>query len=115
VMEREKFEELALRAVARLPEEFRRRLENVDIVIEDRAGRGRGGGGLLGLYEGVPHTDRGDGYNLAVPDRITLFRKTIEAICRSEAEVELEVEKTIRHEIAHHFGMDDDQLHRMGR
>ncbi|MDP2744044.1 MAG: metallopeptidase family protein [Dehalococcoidia bacterium] len=109
-MERERFEELARRAVEHLPEEFRQRLENVDIVIEDRAG-----GGLLGLYEGIPHTERGEGYNLAMPDRITLFRKPIEAICRSEAEVELEVEKTIRHEIAHHFGMDDDQLHRMGR
>lgn len=121
-MRQEKFEELILKALARLPAEFRRRLENVDIVVEDRSfSRHRSRAGLksdsqlLGLYEGVPQSERGVGYNLVVPDRITLFREPIEALCRSEREIEVEVEKVVRHEIAHHFGMSERQLRRIRR
>ena len=114
-MNRERFEELVAEAVGDLPEEFLDKLENVDVVVEDspartqliRVGRGMT---LLGLYEGVPHTERTRGYNMILPDRITIFRKPIEAICRSEKEVVLEVRRVVQHEIAHHFGLDDDLL-----
>ena len=114
-MNRERFEELVAEAVGDLPEEFLDKLENVDVVVEDspartqliRVGRGMT---LLGLYEGVPHTERTRGYNMILPDRITIFQKPIEAICRSEKEVVLEVRRVVQHEIAHHFGLDDDLL-----
>jgi predicted Zn-dependent protease with MMP-like domain len=64
----------------------------------------------MGLYEGVPHTRRGHGYGMVLPDKITVFRKPIEARCRSWQEVEWEVHRVVRHEIAHHFGTDEDTL-----
>ncbi len=114
-MEKARFEELVAEAVGDLPEEFLDKLENVDVVVEDspartqlrRVGRGMT---LLGLYEGVPHTQRTRGYNMILPDRITIFQKPIEAICRSEKEVLVEVRRVVQHEIAHHFGLDDNLL-----
>ena len=119
-MDRQKFEELAVRAVSKLPQEFQEKLENVDVVVEDvptvrqlRRLRVRQGNQLLGLYEGVPHTMRGQGYTLVLPDKITLFQKSIEAICRNDSELEMEIGAVIRHEIAHHFGIDDAALRRI--
>ena len=63
---------------------------------------------LLGLYEGIPQTERGSGYNLVLPDKITIFHKPIERVCRNDTEIEAEVQKAVRHEIAHHFGISDD-------
>lgn len=117
-MNRERFEELVVEAVDGLPEEFLEKLENVDVVVEaspnrkQLAGAGRGMT-LLGLYEGVPHTGRTRGYNMILPDRITIFQKPIEAICRSEKEVVAEVQRVVQHEIAHHFGLDDNLLRRI--
>ena len=65
---------------------------------------------LLGLYEGVPHTKRGRGYNLVLPDKITIFRKPIEMKCRSDKEIETEIGRVVRHEIAHHFGIGERTL-----
>ena len=73
----------------------------------------RQGTQLLGLYEGVPHTMRGKGYTLVLPDKITLFQKSIEAICHNDNELEAEIGMVIRHEIAHHFGISDATLHRI--
>ena len=116
------FESLVDKALAGLPPEFRKRLENVDIVIADRSTREQRASShigrdeeLLGLYEGVPHTERGDHYNLALPDRITIFREPILALCRTEEEVEAEVGRVLRHEIAHHFGMTDKRLRELNR
>ncbi|MFC1944366.1 metallopeptidase family protein [Chloroflexota bacterium] len=116
-MRQEDFEKLTERAISRLPAEFRDRLENVDIVVEDwpstrQLGRAKARGrmGLLGLYEGVPRTSRGRGYNMVLPDKITIFRRPIEARCGSSREVEREIERVVRHEIAHHFGMGEDEL-----
>jgi predicted Zn-dependent protease with MMP-like domain len=114
-VERERFEELVAKSLSELPVEFQDRLENVDVVVMDyptprqltKVGRGMT---LLGLYEGVPHTRRSGGYNLALPDRITIFQKPIEARCRSEREIALEIQRVVRHEIAHHFGLDDESL-----
>jgi predicted Zn-dependent protease with MMP-like domain len=117
-MDRERFEELVAKAIESLPEEFIDRLENVDIVVQDSPSRaqlasvGRGMT-LLGLYQGVPHTRRTRGYNMALPDRIVIFQKPIEAKCRSEREIADEVRRVVEHEIAHHFGSDEDSLRRI--
>ena len=114
---REKFYNLVEKAIERLPPIFQEKLENVDIIVADwptpaQLARSniRGRFGLLGLYEGVPHTRRGHGYSMVLPDKITVFRKPIEVRCRSWKEVEAEVEKVVRHEIAHHFGIDEGKL-----
>ena len=114
-MDREKFEDLVAQALDELPEEFQDRLENVDVVVMDYPTRrqlanvGRGMT-LLGLYEGVPQTGRTRGYNLVTPDKITIFQKPIEAECRNEAEVTVEIQRVVLHEIAHHFGISDARL-----
>ena len=116
-MDRERFEWLVTRAVQALPEEFVARLENIDVVVEDwptveqlaRAGL-RHGQTLLGLYEGVPLTKRGRHYGLVPPDKITIFRKPIEAKCRYDAEITAEIQRVVKHEIAHHFGIGDARL-----
>jgi len=116
-MEREKFEELVGKAVADLPGEFFSRLENIDIVVEDQPTRRqlretgmKPGETLLGLYHGVPLTDRSQNYGLVAPDKITIFQKPIEAICRSEAAIKTEIKRVVQHEIAHHFGIGDARL-----
>ena len=103
-----------------LPAAFLQRMENVDVVVEDWASReqliGSGlgeGETLLGLYEGIPMPDRYD-YNLVLPDKITLFQRAIESICATDEEVVAEVRATVVHEIAHHFGITDEDLHAMG-
>lgn len=115
-MERERFERLVARVVADLPEEFQSRLENIDVVVEDlparrQMGMIRRGETLLGLYEGVPLTQRSSNYGLVPPDKITIFQKTIEAKCGdSDDRIAREIQKVVRHEIAHHFGIDDARL-----
>jgi predicted Zn-dependent protease with MMP-like domain len=117
-MTRELFEELVARAIDDLPEEFLSALENVDVVVQnypDRRQLARIGRGmmLLGLYEGVPQAKRTQGYGMVLPDRIVIFQKPIEDKCRSEAEVEAEIVRVVRHEIAHHFGLDEEELRRI--
>jgi len=68
---------------------------------------------LLGLYQGVPQTRRGRGYGLVLPDKISIFQKPIEAQCRLGDEVEAKIEEVVRHEIAHHFGLDDRTLRKI--
>jgi predicted Zn-dependent protease with MMP-like domain len=116
-MNKERFIQLVAQAVQNLPEEFRNRLENVDVVVEDlpahaqlaRAGL-RGGQTLLGLYEGVPLTRRTSSYGMVPPDKITIFQKTIEAKCRTDDEITEEIKQVVQHEIAHHFGIGDARL-----
>jgi predicted Zn-dependent protease with MMP-like domain len=121
-MDRERFETLVTRVVEDLPEEFSSRLHNIDIVVEERPSRGqlrRAGLGhgetLLGLYEGVPQTKRGSYYGLVPPDKITIFRKPIEASCRHDAEIIAEIQRVVKHEIAHHFGISDAKLNQIER
>lgn len=119
-MQREKFEELVIKAIKELPPEFQEKLENIDVGVEDWPSsrqlsklRLRHNVQLLGLYEGVPQTSRGQSYNLVLPDRITIFQKPIESVCSSDSEVEVEIGEVIRHEIAHHFGIGDETLRRI--
>ncbi len=116
-MDRARFERLVERAVEGLPEEFRARLENVDIVVEDwpsyhqLAGLGlRSRYELLGLYQGIPLTKRGGHYGLVPPDKISIFQRPIEAKCRGDATITREIGRVVRHEIAHHFGIGDGRL-----
>jgi predicted Zn-dependent protease with MMP-like domain len=120
MIDRETFERLVAEAIDELPADFRDRLENVDIVIEDwaspavlaKAGR-RHPAELLGFYEGVPQTKRTRYYGLVLPDKISLFRRPIEMRCRTPDEVAALVQHVLRHEIAHHFGIDDARLHEL--
>jgi predicted Zn-dependent protease with MMP-like domain len=116
-MDRERFEWLVARAIETLPDEFITRLENIDVVVEDyptqsqlASVRLRRGQTLLGLYQGVPLTRRGAHYGLVPPDKITIFQKPIEAKCRYNAEIIAEIQRVVRHEIAHHFGIGDARL-----
>ena len=120
-MEREHFRELVHEAVESLPRELLMRVQNVDIVIEwrptaqDRHQAGIGPGStLLGLYHGVPLPDRGENYNLVLPDKISIYQGPIESICRTDNEVREQVRTTVLHEIGHYFGIDDDRLHELG-
>jgi len=119
-MERERFEALVERAVNDLPFEFRARLENVDIVVEDwptprqlRQVKLRHPGQLLGLYQGIPQAKRGRGYIMVLPDKISIFQRPIEAQCHSAEEIEVKIGEVVRHEIAHHFGTDEKTLRRI--
>ena len=116
-MRPEEFEALVAQAIAELPEKFHERLENVAVVVEDwPSTRQLASVGLsrrldlLGLYEGIPRTKRGSGYNLVLPDRITIFRRPIEARCAHGRDVVAEVQRVVLHEIAHHFGLSDEEL-----
>jgi predicted Zn-dependent protease with MMP-like domain len=119
-MEREEFEGLVARAIESLPLEFQSKLENVDIVVEEwptavqlRQAKIKSPGQLLGLYQGVPRIRRGQGYGLVLPDKISIFQRPIEAQCRFGYEVEARIGEVVRHEIAHHFGLDDETLRKM--
>lgn len=109
----ERFDELVAAALDELPDELADRLENVMLRVRT----GRRGGGLLGKYEGIPLTEREDygGWGRApMPDQITIYRLPICDMCGTEDEVVEQVRVTVIHEVAHHFGIDDDTLHDLG-
>ncbi len=111
-MSPERFEQLVEAAVNVIPDELAGFIDNVAIVVEDEPPADDPH--LLGLYEGVPLTERGSWYIAAMPDRIRVFRMPILRMCQTQAEVVREVYITVVHEIAHHFGIDDDALHDLG-
>ncbi len=120
-MERAEFEALVDEVFDALPEGFRGRLQNVAIVVEDwpdratlRSVRLRHPAQLLGFYHGIPLPRRGRGYNMVTPDRISIYRMPILRQCRDEQELRETVQRVLQHEIAHHFGIDDDRLHDLG-
>ena len=117
---REQFESLVRQALSHLPDDVRNHLDNVDVVVDGSASTSQLVGTgianemeLLGLYEGIPLTER-YGYDLVLPDKITLFQKPIETICQTQEQITEEIKATIVHEIAHHFGIDDERLHNLG-
>jgi predicted Zn-dependent protease with MMP-like domain len=110
-MGEERFEELVGEALDAIPDELARLMDNVVVVVHAEPFEG----GLLGLYEGVPLTERGDyGFGAVMPDRITVYRRPILAMCSSEDEVVHQVGVTVVHEVGHHFGIDDDRLAELG-
>jgi predicted Zn-dependent protease with MMP-like domain len=111
-MPRERFEELVRTALDDVPAELAALVDNCVVLVEDDPPVDAPD--LLGVYDGTPLTERGQGYTMALPDRITVFRNPILAICESDDEIVEEVRITVAHEIAHHFGIDDDRLHDLG-
>jgi predicted Zn-dependent protease with MMP-like domain len=105
-----RFEEMVVTALDSLPEELGQLMNNVAVTVEHDPGPP----GLLGLYEGIPLTERTSDYAGVLPDRITIYRREICAICRTEQEVAGQVRQTVVHEIAHHFGIDDNRLAELG-
>ncbi len=107
---REQFEELVEQALDAIPRQLAELLDNVVVVVEDEAPQR----GLLGLYHGVPLTERGQWYAGVLPDHISIYRTEICRVCDTLAQVAEEVRTTVVHEVAHHFGIDDARLHDLG-
>jgi len=110
-LSRADFEALVDQAIDGIPAQLADTVENCVILVEDDPPPGQR---LLGLYEGIPLTERGQGYAGVLPDRITLFRRPILAACSDVADVVQQVRITVVHEIAHHFGIDDERLEELG-
>ena len=108
----DEFDELVGRALDSIPAGLARAMDNVALVVEAEPPPGQEG--LLGLYEGIPLTSRDGWYAGVLPDRITIFRGPILRACSSYEQAVEEVRVTVVHEIAHHFGIDDDRLHALG-
>ena len=105
------FEDLVGRALDEIPADLARIMDNVVVLVEDDPPDGEA---LLGLYEGTPLTERDGWYAGVLPDRITIFRRPILAICDTYEDAVEEVRTTVVHEVAHHFGIEEDELHDLG-
>ena len=121
-MTRREFETIVKGVLEELPKEFKDKLQNIDIVIEEeldmeavkRLGLGAKGR-LLGLYQGVPLKDRTHYYGMVMPDKITLYKQNIESSCEEGgSDIREEIKHVIQHEIAHHFGISDKRLKDLG-
>lgn len=117
VTSEEEFEHLVAEALDSLPPELLEMMDNVDVVIAEEPSAEQvgamGGRDILGLYQGIPLTDRA-GYVGALPDKITLFRGPLLRHARFAGGVKEQVRRTVIHEVAHHFGIDDDRLDELG-
>ena len=119
MIEKEKFEELVANALKAIPKFFRKKMENVEIVIEDYAPPYVQQRlkihpyALFGLYQGIPLRKRGSWYGNVLPDKITIFKRPIEQYCKSEDEIKELVKKVVMHEIGHYFGLSEAELRRL--
>lgn len=120
-MDPKSFENLVVEAVESLPEDFRKKLENIDIVVEDeptpehrKAAGSKERDILMGLYQGVPLSKRTHLYGNVLPDKITIFRNNIERVCRTDDEIRETVRRTVIHEFAHYFGISDEHMRKSG-
>ena len=111
-MSREDFEDAVRDALDSIPPELGELMDNVVVLVEDDGPEDEPA--LLGLYEGTPLTERTDAWFGSLPDRITVFRNPTLAVCHDRAEVVEEVAVTVVHEVAHHFGIDDERLEELG-
>ena len=114
---RREFEEAVISSLKRLPRFFKKKMKNVDVVVESQASQElisemglRSPFELLGLYQGVPLDRRGFYYGNVLPDKITLFQIPIESVCQTKEEIEEKVKEVVIHEVGHYFGLDDDRL-----
>ncbi|WP_214406077.1 metallopeptidase family protein [Pseudonocardia lacus] len=110
-MTRRRFEELVSDALDAVPAELSAEMDNVVVLVEDRNDEEPE---LLGLYHGIALTERTSSYGGVLPDRISIYREAILDVCEDEDEVVHEVTVTVVHEIAHHFGIDEETLHELG-
>jgi len=106
----DRFEDLVSTALDGLPPELGREMRNVAVTVQHEPGPPN----LLGLYEGIPLTERTTGYAGVLPDRITIYHQAICRICSTEEEVADQVRRTVIHEVGHHFGIDDERLAELG-
>ena len=106
----ERFEELVAEALDGVPEALGRYMDNVAVFVADWGSTRN----LLGLYEGIPLTERSNYGGMAMPDRIHIYRMLICRMSRNEQEVVKQVRRTVIHEVGHHFGIDDRRLHELG-
>jgi predicted Zn-dependent protease with MMP-like domain len=104
-----RFRQFVQDALDEIPPEFGGRIDNVGVYVEDEPD-----GPYLGLYQGVPLTQRNSGYHATAPDRITIYRGPICRMCRTEAEVVEQVRRTVIHEVGHYFGISDARLRELG-
>ena len=114
------FMKLVADAMEGLPQAVHDALDNVEVVTQEWPSpdqlditEGDDRYTLLGLYEGIPLSDRVN-YTLVLPDKVTLFQRPLEAVCATQRELEYEVQVTVVHELAHHLGWGDEDIHRMG-
>jgi predicted Zn-dependent protease with MMP-like domain len=120
-MEQRRFLGLVQQALDGIPPPYSEWLENIDVVIEPRPSAHqiretglRPDETLFGLYEGVPLVERSADYGMVLPDKITIFQEPLEDECETEADLVEEVRVTVIHELAHHFGISDEELHKLG-
>lgn len=111
-MTREDFEGLVAEALDTIPADLARLMSNVVVVVEDHAPADDPD--LLGLYSGIPLTERDGSYAGFLPDQVTIFMEPILWMCETRDDVVEEVRITVVHEIAHHFGIDDSRLEELG-
>ena len=116
-MRRHEFEKLVLEALAKLPAEFQEHVRNLDVVVrwrptlaERREASSRRGEDLFGLYLGIPLSERGAYYSMALPDQIIIYQQAHERFCSSREEMVEEVRKTVLHELGHYLGIDEERL-----
>lgn len=117
----EHFEAVVAEAIDAVPEKYLKQLQNVAFVTADyptanqrQEMKLRDYETLFGLYEGIPQVARGAGYNMVLPDKITIFKRPLEHASYSVEELKEKVRKTVWHEVAHHFGLDHGQIHKLG-
>ncbi|HEX6258383.1 MAG TPA: metallopeptidase family protein [Candidatus Saccharimonadales bacterium] len=117
----EQFEVIVAEAIDAIPERYARRLENVAFVTADAPTQEqrdkmhlRHYETLFGLYEGIPQVARGANYSMVLPDKITIFKLPLTSASRNLDELRERTRKTVWHEVAHHFGLDHDQIHQLG-
>lgn len=119
-MSREDFEKVVTEALKSLPKVFKDKLENVDVVIEDMptaeeaASVGCRRTQLFGLYQGVPLSERTHQYGMVLPDKISIFSANLERAYKTKKEIKRAIRHTVQHELAHHFGIDDERLEDLG-
>jgi len=116
-LNRKEFEETVVSALKELPAFFRKKMKNIDVVVEDEAPRDllsemglQSPLDLLGLYQGIPLDQRGFFYGNVLPDKITLYQMPIESMCRTEEEVKERIRETVIHEVGHYFGLSEERL-----
>ena len=121
MLDEDAFAALVLEAFDEIRDQFGDELDNVVVVVEDWPDAhtlatvgARSRWDLLGYYHGVPLTERGSGYNLIAPDRISIYRQPIVRICTGVPELRRTVRRVLRHEVGHHFGIDDERLEELG-
>jgi predicted Zn-dependent protease with MMP-like domain len=117
----EAFEQLVVEALEALPEFFQEKLQNIEVVVADwptpaelQSVGLKPDQLLLGLYQGIPLTKRTHSYGMVLPDKVTIFQGPIERVCHTRDQVIQRVQHTVKHELAHHFGISDDRLRELG-